>query len=194
MRPKNTLIWGVLLGLTAGIVAGAGAYELGIEYSCPKSICVDSARITPVTDRGYYDAAHKIISGAEESVHIVAFEIKYYRQQPGSRQNAIIEDLIEAKKRGVDVKVLVDEYSTNNNAHSKLRQNGIPVIVDDNKTTTHAKLIIVDGKATLLGSTNLSYFALEKNNEANILIEDRKTAQHFERYFQQLWENAQKRI
>jgi phosphatidylserine/phosphatidylglycerophosphate/cardiolipin synthase-like enzyme len=182
--PGGTLT--LLVGLLIGAVAGAGAYELGADHACPKSIC--ASKVTPISDRGYYDAAHTAITNAKKTIHVVAFEAKYYKSYPASTENRLIRDLIYAKERGVEVKVLTDEFSQENNAHAILAENGIEVKVDDNQTTTHAKLIVVDGKTVILGSTNLSHFALENNHETDIMVEDEETAQYFERYFKNLWD------
>ena len=182
-KPWKAFLFGVLMGLILAFTLT----PLLINQACPTPLCVDDARLVPVTDRGYYLAAHKLLSHSRESIHIVSFELKYYDNYPDSKMNQLVRDLIEAHERGVDVKIIVDQYSENNNAFHKLDEAGVPWRFDSNSTTTHAKLIVVDGKIVLLGSTNLSYYGLEKNNEANILIEDEKTAGYYEEYFQKIW-------
>jgi len=39
----------------------------------------------------------------------------------------------------------------------------------------------------MIGSTNWSFYAIEKNHEANILIYSPQMAGEFENYFRQLW-------
>ena len=163
--------------------------EYAASRACPKPSCVDSARVIPVTDRGYHKEALKIIRGAEESIHIASFELKYYEKYPDSSMNEIIMELVKAYERGVDVQIVVDEYSSENNAYHILDEYGIPWRFDGKSVTTHSKLIIIDGRIVLLGSTNLSYYGLEKNNEANILVMDEKTGKYYEEYFQELWRN-----
>ena len=177
----------VLLGVALGVVVGVAAYRAGVGNACPTNQCVSQAKVKPVFDRGYFEEALGIISNAKRSIHVVSFEVKYYRSFPSSLQNRLVRELIYAKDRGVDVKIVVDEYSKENNAYSILRENGVDVRYDGEGATTHAKLIIVDGEIVLLGSTNLSYYGLEKNGEANVLIEDEKTAQNFEKYFRSIW-------
>lgn len=187
MKVNTVLLW-LLLGLAVGVLVGVEVERSGFDYACPSRTCVDSAEVTPVFDRGYYDKADEVISGAKHSIHIIAFEMKYYKTNPGSSQNKLVRELIYAKERGVDVKVLSDQYSTQDNAYDILKANNVEVRMDSNSTTTHAKLIIVDGRIILLGSTNFSYTALELNNEANVLINDEKIAEQYERYFQSLWD------
>lgn len=89
-----------------------------------------------------------------------------------------MEELLKAHKRGVDVRIVVDEYSRENNAFEYLKSNGVKIKYDGNKTSTHAKLIIVDGKIIVLGSTNLSYYGLEQNNEVDLMVIDEKAADY----------------
>lgn len=53
--------------------------------------------------------------------------------------------------------------------------------------STHAKGFCVDGRFVFFGSTNLTNQSIMKNNEANLLIDDKKTAKEFLRYFDHLW-------
>lgn len=183
---KNTSFL-FLAGIFMGVIIGAAAFELGLYHACPSRICVDNADVTPVTDRAYFDAAHRIISEAGKSVHIVAYELNYYGQYPQSSQSRLVRDLLYARERGVDVKVFLDDQSDDRDVVELLRSAGVEVRRDDNETVTHAKVIVVDGRIVLTGSTNLSFWGLERNNEANVLIRDEKTAEYFERYFQNLW-------
>ena len=178
----------LVLGLVVGVVLGVEAYRFSLGYSCPQPACVDKASVNVVTDREYYVEAHKILANAKDSIHLVCFELKYYPTFKASLENQIIEDLVEAKQRGVEVKIIVDEFSEDNNAFDYLKENGIDIKHDSENVTTHAKLLIVDGRIVLVGSTNLSYYALEKNNEANVVIEDEEVAQDFEGYFDGLWQ------
>ncbi|MBD3388235.1 MAG: hypothetical protein GF416_04075 [Candidatus Altiarchaeales archaeon] len=178
---------GALAGVIIGVLLGVLTYQAGVGYACPSRNCVGSAEVTPVADREYFQAARDVLAGAEETIHIVSFEVKYYRSYPDSLQNQLVRELIYARERGVEVRVIVDEFSESDNAYDLLKANGVDIRHDGKETTTHCKLIIVDGKVVLLGSTNLSYYGLEKNHEANVKIVDRRTAEYYEEYFRQLW-------
>jgi phosphatidylserine/phosphatidylglycerophosphate/cardiolipin synthase-like enzyme len=177
----------MLLGLFLGVILGWAAYDFGVSGSCPVRNCVGEADVEPVFNREYAGHALRIIDEARDSVHIVAFQFKYYHTYPDSLQNRIVRRLIYAHERGVDVRIVVDEYSTENNAYDILLAAGIPVRFDGGGVTTHAKLIIVDGEVVLLGSTNFSHYGLEKNNEANVLLRDRGSARAYESFFEDIW-------
>lgn len=178
----------LLSAVFVGALLGAGAHTLGVEYSCPDAGCVDSAKVRAVNDRQYFGYAKNAISSAKETIYMAAFEVKYYRQFPDSLQNQLVRELIYARERGVEVFVVVDEFSRENNAYDILQANNVSVRMDCEHTTTHTKLIIVDGERVLVGSTNFSYYGLEKNHEANVYVEDRDLASAFTKYFFMLWD------
>ena len=64
--------------------------------------------------------------------------------------------------------------------------NGVEVIYDSLSKTTHAKLMVVDGQLSLLGSTNWTYYALTNNNETSVLVRSKEVARAFGDYFNQV--------
>jgi len=117
------------------------------------------------------------------------FEIKYYPDYPESNENRILEALIEVKRRGVDVKIVTDEYLTDHETFNYLKSNGLDIKFDSPNRTTHSKIIIIDGKVVVVGSTNWSYYAIDKNREVNVIIYSEHVAQQFEKYFEEVWQN-----
>lgn len=83
----------------------------------------------------------------------------------------IARALISAKKRGVDVKVILDKSQLHSkySVINKLFLNGIPVWIDDKLKIAHNKVIIVDNEKVITGSFNLSKTA-KKGNAENLLI------------------------
>nr|WP_246209516.1 phospholipase D family protein [Wolbachia endosymbiont of Atemnus politus] len=83
----------------------------------------------------------------------------------------VAKSLINAKERGVDVRVILDKSQL----HSKysvingLFASGIPVWIDDKPKIAHNKVIIIDNQKVITGSFNLSKTA-EKGNAENLLI------------------------
>ena len=149
-----------------------------------------------ITDKDYSPRVHQILKEAKESIQIIMFEAAYYEKYPDSPSNILIWDLIEAKKRGVRVEVILEigtwkEVDKKNiNVAKILSNNGINVRYDPPSITTHAKLIIIDKKISILGSNNWTYYSLHKNNEVSVIITSEKVAFELEKYFKRLWENS----
>lgn len=179
VRKKVKIGFVLLLALIIGVVIG-----------CSVSLS-NKPNIELINDREYFPVVYQEIKQADSSVHIVMFSLTYYRDYPQSNVNKLLEELVYAKSRGVDVKVVIDEYPEAHEEGVKfLKKFKVPVRYDGPEQTTHAKLVIIDGEEVIVGSTNWRYYSLEKNREANVLIRSVKVAQEFEEYFEGLWENS----
>lgn len=187
MKIKNRLLFGILIGIFIGIILAVEVIHFANLQTCPENICLTGSDVIPISDRGYFPVVHDAFQNAQNSIHIVTFELKYYPQYKQSKENILVDDLVEAYRRGVDVRIIVDQYSKQNNAYEYLKENGIAIKHDSEDVTTHAKLVIIDGKIVILGSTNFSYYGLEKNNEADAMIVSEEFARYFENYFERLW-------
>jgi len=142
--------------------------------------------VEPIPNRSYYPAVHKLLSQAKKSVYMVMFEMFYYRKYPESLGNQLVQDLIDAHQRGVDVEVILERGTWGRVTRRNRREGGfmlsnagIKVYFDSPSKTSHNKLIVVDERYTVIGSTNWSYHGLEKNNEASVLIDSVPIARFF---------------
>ena len=115
--------------------------------------------------------------------------------QPASEVNVLVEDLISAHKRGLKVRVILDQTegftdSANDAAAQYLRENGVEVLREDLATQTHAKLVVIDDDKVVVGSTNWTQPALEDGNEASVLITSREVNKVYQDYVHALLQNA----
>ncbi len=170
-------------GLAIGLLC---SYYFFITYTT-YPVDIGSDQIIPVIDRDYFPYVHKILSEANDSVHMIMFDVKYYPDYPDSLENILINDLIKLVKNGTKVKIITDQFLTEKPVLTYLRKNGIEIKYDTEDQTTHPKLIIIDRKYVFIGSTNWGYYSIEKNHEANVLIYSRKLAEQFENYFEGVW-------
>jgi phosphatidylserine/phosphatidylglycerophosphate/cardiolipin synthase-like enzyme len=143
-----------------------------------------------VTNAQYFQVAKKMIQEAKASVQVIMFEMRYYDKHPTSPSNLLIKELIDAKKRGVKVEVILEvredeDRTTQANRHTgkMLSAGGVGVIYDPLFKTTHAKAMVVDEEQALLGSTNWTYYALTNNNEISALIRSKEVAKALVDYF-----------
>ncbi len=146
---------------------------------------IEKPTITPVLNQSYLPQAREMIQGAKEYIHILLLEI-----HKDGITTSLMEDLISAQKRGVEIRVLLENnLSCNQESLTYLKGKGIKARLDSPGKFLHHKLMIIDGKEVLLGSTNWSYMSLDYNNETNVLVKDSTIARYYEEYFQLLWKD-----
>jgi len=173
----------------------------GVEIDLDQAVS-DEPAILPLPDGPetalYASLLLELLPRARHSIHVVMYRVSIYPDYPGSLANALIGELIAAAARGLDVRILIDDcryYADSADANLAsaifLYQHGIDVRFDDPGETTHAKLVLVDGKSIVLGSTNWNYYSLERNVETNVgLLNIPGIARVFEDYFELLWEDG----
>ena len=101
----------------------------------------------------------------------------------------LTKELIKAKKRGVDVRIIIDASSINNkySKHKILRKNNIKVKVENFGGKMHIKSIIVDDEYFVVGSMNFTKSGNRFNDENTIIVRDKKLAIKYKDYFLKLW-------
>jgi len=104
--------------------------------------------------------------------------------------DSAVEILIEAKKRGVDVKIMVagiyndmrvSRYSSIH-LYGKLLKAGIE-IYEYNRTMLHQKTMVVDGVWSTIGTTNFDNRSFALNEESNISVHNQALAKQLEDIF-----------
>ncbi len=91
----------------------------------------------------------------------------------------ISEAVIAAKRRGVDVRIILDktQYTQKPNASAVLfKHQGIPVWIDNKVSIAHNKIIIVDNQKVISGSFNFSKAAQTRNAENVLIIQSTELA------------------
>ena len=103
----------------------------------------------------------------------------------------ILEELVKAKNRGVDVKVIVDaSFAKDFSKYIKLmREYDIPVKVENWAGKMHCKLAVIDDNITLTGSLNWTNSAVNFNDENFLKIQNPRIAQETIKYFYTLWKS-----
>ena len=145
-----------------------------------------------IFDKQYYPAALKIIEEAKESINFAIFEIRYYPEYPQSSSNLLVDELVLAAKRNVNVEVCLEQskgYNQDNALDNlkvayKLINGGVRIYLDNPKKTLHAKFLVVDRQLVLLGSTNWAYYSLNDNWETNLLVDSPEIAEELLNYFE----------
>ena len=173
----------------------SGCQKEGPWQKTHKEKEASSFTIEPIASRDYKDAALNIINNAKKYVYVWMFEMGNYRDEP----NPLFSALCDARKRGVEVKVLMEGgenflgerfYKKQKNAYKYLKSCNVDVRFDKPGRTTHVKMLLAD-TSLIIGSTNWTYYGIEKNTELNVLIKSAQT-EKFKALFLKAFNNARK--
>ena len=155
------------------------------------------AEVTDISGTKYFPAAIEALSKAEKSINLVMFVIELSPYKENLKADQLVNGLIEAKQRGVDVEVILDQNvdfvqrrSTNDweakiksiRAYKRLKEAGVKVYYDEPVRYTHAKTVIIDKNISILGSTNWTESSFNKSNEVNVLIKSEGLAEEILSY------------
>jgi len=80
--------------------------------------------------------------------------------------------------------------NTQNSVYSeydRLKEKGIPVLLDKNPQNMHNKFCVIDNKIVMTGSMNLSVNGTQKNDESLLFIYSESLAQEYLDYFNKYW-------
>lgn len=109
----------------------------------------------------------KTISDAQQSIRLMGYSFT---------SPEVVKGLIAAKRRGVDVKVVLDDRGNHGKssvaAISLLVNAGIPVRLDSHYKIQHDKVIVTDGRNVETGSFNFTRSADRYNSENALLLRD----------------------
>jgi phosphatidylserine/phosphatidylglycerophosphate/cardiolipin synthase-like enzyme len=95
----------------------------------------------------------------------------------------ILQALVAANKRGVDVKVILDKSQYKDNKYTSatyLTNNFIPVWIDTKVSIAHNKVMIFDSHIVLTGSFNFTKAAQYRNAENILIINNANLAKQYE--------------
>ena len=137
-----------------------------------------TAHFTPGDD--CLNKIRALCRGAQHSIDVCVFTIS---------DNRISEELIVAKKRGVQVRVITDDDKQNDLGSDveQLEQANILVCTDNSEYHMHHKFALFDRKVLLNGSFNWTRSA-SSSNEENLLTTDNPViVKQYITQFEKLW-------
>jgi phosphatidylserine/phosphatidylglycerophosphate/cardiolipin synthase-like enzyme len=120
-----------------------------------------------------------LISQARKSIYVAIYSFT---------RDGLTRALIDAKNRGVEVKVIMEEENAygQGSEYRMLKEAGVDIRLDGNPALMHHKFMVVDGEIIVTGSYNWSTAAEDKNDENFVVIRDRSVAERFMQEFNRL--------
>lgn len=140
------------------------------------------AKVEDISDRAYEPAVIKLLDNAKESIVMSMYIVK--SNENGGPVRMLVRDLEEALDRGVKVEIYINTRPGHGMPSSgeidilfkSLTDKGAKIYKVTPYYLLHDKLIIVDGRFCVVGSTNWSVAALKSNYESTVLIDSPELA------------------
>ncbi|MFN8378265.1 MAG: phospholipase D-like domain-containing protein [Anaerolineae bacterium] len=136
----------------------------------------------PATYHGGVDEAlAAAIAGTQRTIDIAAYEFN---------SPALTQALIEAKARGVRIRMVTDDEDGLGDAETTLGQlqaAGIPIVTDERSALMHDKFVILDGQTVWTGSWNLTINDTYRNNNNAIALRSQKAVENYQAEFDEMF-------
>lgn len=157
---------------------------------------IKTQQIIATVNRDYFSLMKEYVRKSKKRVALVFYGMKVYPDEDNEVMS-FIEQLIAAKKRGVNVMVLLEKSSYddklnegNQSAINYLKKHGINAKFESPDKITHAKLILVDNQAVGVGSANFALSGFRFYNEVNAISTYPEIIKSFWDYFESIWKTA----
>jgi len=144
-----------------------------------RTIITRPGQIMLLADREFFPVLSSMIDSAHRSIDIGM----YFFKSGKGKTNRLIKALTKARRRGVAVRVMLEDSAYNDELDrenritaKRLGRAGIKVRFDTPRPTTHVKAVVIDHRFTFICSHNLTNSALGHNHELSLLIDDRTLA------------------
>ncbi|HNX17738.1 MAG TPA: phospholipase D-like domain-containing protein [Methanoregula sp.] len=200
----RTDIKGPAIAPVYGSKGSAETYTM-VSYPAPYGPATFyGARVTPVIAPDTSSGITRLLESAQESIEI---EQAYITNESKTSLNPYLATAINASRRGVQVKVLLDSYWFNTEDEADNDEmvalinriataENLPLearLVDlkaSGLEKIHNKGVIVDDRAVLVSSINWNTNSPNFNREAGVIIEQPEVARYFRTVFDADWSPA----
>jgi len=150
------------------------------------------AVIEDISGNKYFSKVKEALSKAEKSIYLTMYFVNFDPKSRKSPISELVEEVVNAHKRGVKVKVILDQNisfvewegrggkwereAKNDPLFVYLKKQGIEAYYDNLFVVTHSKAIVIDEEVVILGSANWTESSLRRNWEASCLIRSKELA------------------
>ena len=138
------------------------------------------ARQTPNVDQQLI----KVIDSSKTTLNIAIYSLT---------KKSIVDSIIKAKKRGVEVKIITDKIESSSKSEKAelklLKADNIPIKINSHSGLMYLKMTVADNIVTT-GSYNYTQAATDKNDEVLIVINDKSMAKEWKSEFETMWNDT----
>lgn len=156
-----------------------------------------SKQIQLYADGGFFPLVAPLIDAAKTRILLCTYGMNIDTGNASAQVTQLVQKIAAAQKRGVQVRVLLDQSSdwndvgTDINAESGayLQKLGLQVRADAKTVITHAKFLVVDD-ALVAGSNNWGYGGMQGYHEVGGKVTQSAPVAAYVNYFEKLWADS----
>jgi len=152
------------------------------------------ATVEDLSQDKYFPRVKQALINAKSSIDMVMYLVNFDPSAKKSPVNELVEELVNAHKRGVKVKVILDQnvdfsilnaggewqkQDKNDALFVYLKKQGVEAYYDNLYVTTHSKAIVIDKEIVITGSANWTASSLRRNQESSCLVKSAGLAKEF---------------
>lgn len=168
--------------LNAGIVATA----VWLTFATGAAVAAPSIDVGFSPEGSAQQLVLRTLDDSRESIRLMGYSFT---------SPEVVKSLIAAKRRGVDVRVVVDDRGNRSRASqgamNVVVNAGIPLRTNGQYKIMHDKVIITDGQNVELGSFNYTRSAAESNSENALVVREMPAlAQTYLAHWQSRWDGG----
>lgn len=169
----------LLLVFLAGFLAAAGLFY-GAQAAAPAAQYCLNGSVQAIIAPPIGNEMVAAVDSAQSTLDVMLFQFSY---------SGLKDALARASARGVRVRVLLEPRVDSNYATAEfLNANGVQVRWATRKfANTHAKIAVIDGRKSLVGSINWSQHAMFQNREVGVLVDNEGLARELSAVFEADW-------
>lgn len=140
----------------------------------------DTLFLLPEESKKAQKKIETLMKNAQSSIDVVMYNFSL---------KDFAEILIEAKEKGVEVRVFLDEVKSKQKSseYKLLKKNGINIFLIEN-TKLHIKLAVFDKKVAVFGSSNWAKESFAENYEIIYLSEEKEIVEKLNQFIEKLKE------
>ncbi len=201
MRTLKTTAFFIIL--VSAFIAGARIFY---SYAETKGLIPSQGTVPEIVENlsgdKYFPVVKEALKNAKSSIYLVMYFVNFDPKTKKSPVNELVEEIVSAYKRGVKVKVILDQNisfaewegrggkwereAKNDPLFVYLKKQGIETYYDNLFVVTHSKAIVIDEEIAILGSANWTKSSLRRNWEASCLIRSKELAKQLLKDFSEI--------
>jgi len=127
----------------------------------------------------YYRTLNELISKAETSIDIVIDTIVVTPADPTNPVNKLMDSLIEARGRGVQVRIILEDRGSPRNffAYRNLLENGMDVYFDTSRSLINSKSVVIDSSLCVIGGLSWSPGSWKEGYTISVILDSEDMAE-----------------